>query len=131
MISGIDHVVLVVRSIEETLAFYREVLGCEVLGEAEWRRGERSFPSLRVGAANMLNVHLADYPFGAANPQPGSQDLCFVWDGDIAEAQARLAARGVAVEVGPVPRRGGRGVTGTSIYFRDPDGNLLELMSYR
>ncbi len=131
MISGIDHVVLVVRSIEETLAFYREVLGCEVLGEVEWRRGERPFPSLRVGAANMLNVHLADYPFGAGNPQPGSQDLCFVWDGEIAEAQARLAARGVAVEVGPVSRRGGRGVTGTSIYFRDPDGNLLELMSYR
>ena len=131
MISGIDHVVLVVRSIEEALTFYREVLGCEVLGEAEWRRGERPFPSLRVGAANMLNVHLADYPHGAANPQPGSEDLCFVWDGEIAEAQARLAAHGVAVEVGPVPRRGGRGVTGTSIYFRDPDGNLLELMSYR
>lgn len=133
MISGIDHVVLVVRSIEETLAFYREVLGCEVLGEAEWRRGERPFPSLRVGAANMLNVHQVGQPVDpeARNPQPGSEDLCFVWDGEIAEAQARLEAHGVAVEVGPVPRRGGRGVMGTSIYFRDPAGNLLELMSYR
>jgi len=131
VISGIDHVVLVTRSIEESLAFYRGVLGCEVLGEAEWRRGERPFPSLRVGAANMLNVHLADYPFGAANPQPGSEDLCFVWDGPIEDAVALLRAKGVPIEQGPVERRGGRGGTGTSVYFRDPDGNLLELMSYR
>ncbi len=131
MIAAIDHVVLVVKNIRTALDFYHDVLGCEVLGEEEWKRGERPFPSLKVGAANMLNIHLADYPHGARNPQPGSDDLCFVWDGPIETAVARLMEKNVAIEVGPVKRRGARGVMGTSVYFRDPDGNLLELMSYR
>ena len=131
MIAAIDHVVLVVKDIPTTLAFYRDVLGLEVLGEEEWKRGERRFPSLKVGSANMLNVHLADYPHGALNPQPGSDDLCFVWDGPIEDAVAILRAKNVPIEIGPVERRGARGVMGTSAYFRDPDGNLLELMSYR
>lgn len=131
MIAAIDHVVLVVKDIAATLAFYRDVLGLEVLGEAEWLRGERPFPSLKVGTANMLNVHLADYPHGARNPQPGSDDLCFVWDGPIEAAVERLRAKNVTIEIGPVKRRGARGVMGTSVYFHDPDGNLLELMSYR
>jgi catechol 2,3-dioxygenase-like lactoylglutathione lyase family enzyme len=59
----------------------------------------------------------------------GNSDLCFVWDGSADDAVAHLAAHGVAVELGPVQRSGGRG-TGTSIYFRDPDGSLLELISY-
>lgn len=133
MISAIDHVVLVVRDIATTLAFYSDVLGFEVLGEAEWRRGERRFPSLKVGAANMLNVHQAGQPVSpeAVNPQAGSEDLCFVWDGPIEGAVARLTSKNVPIEIGPVKRRGARGVMGTSVYFRDPDGNLLELMSYR
>ena len=131
MISGIDHVVLVVKDIPTALAFYSDVLGLEVLGEAEWRRGERRFPSLKVGATNMLNVHDPSYPDAALNPQPGSEDLCFVWEGPIENAVTRLQSRGVAIEVGPVKRRGARGVMGTSVYFRDPDGNLIELMSYQ
>lgn len=131
MISAIDHVVLVARDIATTLAFYRDVLGFEVLGEAEWKRGERRFPSLKVGPANMLNVHEPDYPDAARNPQPGSEDLCFVWDGPIEGAVARLTSKNVPIELGPVKRRGAWGVMGTSVYFRDPDGNLLELMSYR
>jgi catechol 2,3-dioxygenase-like lactoylglutathione lyase family enzyme len=130
-IAGIDHVVLVARDITNTVAFYREVLGLEVLGEAEWRRGERRFPSLRVGA-HMLNVHQAGEPVSleAANPQPASEDLCFVWDGPIEDAVRLLRSKGVTIELGPVTRRGARGTSGTSVYFRDPDGNLLELMSY-
>jgi len=169
MIERIDHVVLVVRDIAAAIAFYRDVLGLEILGETEWRRGERPFPSLKIGAANMLNVHQADYPHGALNPQAacrdnagraarferglrprnrrgevseggrspppshqaGSEDLCFVWDGPIEDAVTLLDAKNVPIELGPVKRRGARGVMGTSVYFRDPDGNLLELMSYR
>ena len=109
------------------------MLGLEVLGEAEWRRGERPFPSLKVGAGNMLNVHQAGQPVTpeAANPQAGSEDLCFVWDGPIEDAVALLHAKNVSIEIGPVKRRGARGRMGTSVYFRDPDGNLSELMSYR
>jgi catechol 2,3-dioxygenase-like lactoylglutathione lyase family enzyme len=131
MIQAIDHVVLVVRDVETALAFYRDALGCEWLGVEEWRRGRRRFPSLRVGS-NMINVHQAGRPVTpeAANPQPGSEDLCFVWDGPIETAVERLRRHDVPIEMGPVRRFGARGVEGTSVYFRDPDGNLLEFMSY-
>jgi catechol 2,3-dioxygenase-like lactoylglutathione lyase family enzyme len=61
--------------------------------------------------------------------RPGNSDLCFVWSGTPAEAVAHLEAHGVEVIEGPVPRRGGAG-EGTSVYFRDPDGSLLELIAY-
>ena len=132
MVAGIDHVVLVVRDIERSLAFYREVLSCRVLREAEWRRGEARFPSVTVGPDKMLNLHQAGSPVTpeAANPQAGSEDLCFVAAAPMAEVLARLTAHNVPVEIGPVRRMGGRVVMGTSVYFRDPDGNLLEIMSY-
>lgn len=132
MLQAIDHVVLVVRDLERSLAFYRDVLGCRVLREAEWRRGEARFPSVAIGPEQMLNLHQAGKPVTpeAANPQAASEDLCFVAAAPIADVLDRLAAHGVPVEIGPVPRMGGRGVMGTSVYFRDPDGNLLEIISY-
>jgi catechol 2,3-dioxygenase-like lactoylglutathione lyase family enzyme len=131
MISAVDHVVLVVSDFERALTFYKDVLGCEWLGVEEWRQGRRRYPSLRVGR-NMLNVHQGGNPVNpeAANPQPGSEDLCFVWDGPIETAVERLKRHNVPIEIGPVKRFGARGVDGTSVYLRDPDGNLLELMSY-
>ena len=57
-------------------------------------------------------------------------DLCFVWDGPIESAQEQLDKHGVEIEEGPVTRYGGRG-EGTSVYFRDPDGSLLEFISYQ
>ncbi len=132
MLKALDHVVLVVRDLERSLAFYRDVLGCRVLREAEWRRGEARFPSVAIAPDQMLNLHQAGSPVTpeAANPQAGSADLCFVAAAPVADVLARLAAYRVPVEIGPVPRTGGRGVTGTSVYFRDPDGNLLEIMAY-
>ena len=132
MLQSIDHVVLVVRDLEQAIRFYRDVLGCRVLREAEWRRGEARFPSVAIGSGQMLNLHQAGTPVSpeAVNPQAGSGDLCFVAAVPIAEVVERLSAHGVAIEIGPVPRMGGRGVVGTSVYFRDPDGNLLEIMAY-
>jgi catechol 2,3-dioxygenase-like lactoylglutathione lyase family enzyme len=69
------------------------------------------------------------HPVAATPVMPGNSDLCFVWDGPIESAQAHLEEHGVEVEEGPVTRYGGRG-RGTSVYFRDPDGSLLELISY-
>lgn len=131
MIAGLDHVVIVVRDFETALAFYTDVLGCEPLGVDEWRQGRRRFPSLRAGRT-MINVHQAGRPVGldAGNMQVGSEDLCFEWSGPIEAAVDRLRAHRVAIEAGPVKRFGARGHEGTSVYFRDPDGNLLELMSY-
>jgi catechol 2,3-dioxygenase-like lactoylglutathione lyase family enzyme len=62
--------------------------------------------------------------------QPGNSDLCFVWPGPIEDAVEHLKRHGVEVETGPVERFGGRD-SGTSVYFRDPDGSLLEFISYR
>ena len=61
--------------------------------------------------------------------RPGNSDLCFVWAGTPESAAEHLRERGVEVELGPVERPGARG-TGRSVYFRDPDGALLEFLSY-
>ncbi len=60
---------------------------------------------------------------------PGNSDLCFVWDGPIEEAVTHLQRHSVAIEDGPVTRHGAGG-EGTSVYFRDPDGSLLEFIAY-
>ena len=57
-------------------------------------------------------------------------DLCFVWDGTATSLKTMLDRAGVKIEVGPVDRAGGRKRTGSSVYVRDPDGNLLEFMIY-
>lgn len=106
-------------------AFYRDVLGAEVL---ELPRGRHAY---RFGD-QQLNVHMpgsAPEPVARVRIQPGNSDLCFAWDGPIATAIAHLRAHGVALELGPAGRTGAQG-DGTSVYFRDPDGSLLELISY-
>jgi len=79
-----------------------------------------------------LNLHgpgVQPTPVARLPVQPGGSDLCFEWPGSIREAQVHLEACGLPIELGPVPRFGARG-RGTSIYFRDPDGSLLEFISY-
>jgi catechol 2,3-dioxygenase-like lactoylglutathione lyase family enzyme len=106
------------------------VLGCEILYEDLWRAGTIPIVSMRVGA-NVINVHQAGSEASphAEHPTPGSGDVCFRWDAPLEQAQALLASQGVAVEEGPVPRPAADGKLGRSVYFRDPDGNLLELLS--
>jgi catechol 2,3-dioxygenase-like lactoylglutathione lyase family enzyme len=82
--------------------------------------------------AQQLNLHgpgVEPAPVARIPVAPGNSDLCFAWDGPIEEAAGHLARCGVAVELGPVARHGARGA-GRSVYFRDPDGTLLELISY-
>ena len=61
--------------------------------------------------------------------QPGNSDFCFEWMGPIDAAIAHLKTHGVAIVSGPLRRFGAKG-EGTSVYFRDPDGSLMEFMSY-
>ena len=120
-----DHCVIHVTDWERSNAFYRDVLGAELID-----RGHGSW-SYRFGAAQ-LNVHGPEVfpdPVARVPVMPGNSDLCFVWEGTPEQAVAQLERHGVAVEQGPVPRNGAQGL-GTSVYFRAPDGSLLEFISY-
>ena len=121
----IDHCVIAVSEWERSNAFYGDVCGAEVL---ELSRGRYAY---RFGD-QQLNVHGPDsdpYPVARERVRPGNSDLCLVWGGTPEEAVAHLERHGVDVEEGPVARAGARG-DGTSVYFRDPDGSLLEFIAY-
>ena len=121
----LDHCVLAVSDWEVSNRFYADVLGAELV---ELTYGRFAY---RFGA-QQLNVHgpgSTPHPRASDPVRPGNSDICFVWPGPIAEAVGYLADRGVAVEEGPVDRIGAGG-QGVSVYFRDPDGSLLELISY-
>jgi catechol 2,3-dioxygenase-like lactoylglutathione lyase family enzyme len=129
-IKGFDHLAITVADVERTFTWYRKLFGASVLYEQEWRDGRIPVVSLQIGA-NRINVHSAAAPASphAEAPTPGSVDLCFRWDGPVAAAQKLLAANGVEVIEGPVPRSAADGRRGESVYFRDPDGNLLEILA--
>lgn len=121
----LDHVVIAVSDRRRADAFYRDALGAKIV-----ERDGRAF--YRVGD-QQLNVHTTGVsPAAVARIPvvPGGSDLCFEWPGPIDDAIAHLRRMGVAIENGPLLRQGARG-QGTSVYFRDPDGSLLELISYR
>jgi catechol 2,3-dioxygenase-like lactoylglutathione lyase family enzyme len=121
----LDHCVIHVSERPRSNTFYRDLLGAELVGDSD------GVAMYRFGT-QQLNVHgpgLKPDPVARIPVQPGGSDLCFVWPGPIDGAIDHLRAHGVAVELGPVRRRGARG-EGTSVYFRDPDGSLLELISY-
>jgi catechol 2,3-dioxygenase-like lactoylglutathione lyase family enzyme len=123
----LDHVVIAVSDWDRSIAFYRDVLGAQVIENPDGRR-----VALRLGD-QQLNVHGPGIDVGtlvAARPvAPGGSDLCFVWPGSADALAQHLADHGVDVEQGPVSRHGGAGA-GSSTYFRDPDGSLLELIVY-
>ncbi len=123
----LDHVVIAVSDWERSNAFYRDVVLARIDAlddpPTRWR--------YRFGE-QVLNVHgpgMDPGPVARVRVAPGGSDLCLVWPGPIEAAAEHLRSHGVEIEEGPVPRDGGRG-PGTSVYFRDPDGSLLELISY-
>ena len=121
----LDHFVLTVADIDATCAFYTRVLGMTVE-----RFGPLNRTALHFGRQK-INLHQRGKEFEpkAAHPLPGSADLCFIAKGTLDAVIAHLKACGVTIELGPVDRTGATGAI-RSVYFRDPDGNLIEVSTY-
>jgi catechol 2,3-dioxygenase-like lactoylglutathione lyase family enzyme len=122
---GFDHCVIAVSDWTAADTFYRDVLGAEIPPHDPWW-GEYWFGEWK------LTVHGPGFVgLNAKVPvEPGNSDLCFVWPGTIDDAVAHLASHGVRIEAGPIERGAGPRGMATHIYFRDPDGSLLEFVSY-
>ncbi|HWA11548.1 MAG TPA: VOC family protein [Burkholderiales bacterium] len=123
-IDRLDHFVLTVASIDATCAFYARVLGMEV------RRFGEGRTSLHFGASK-INLHQRGREFEpkADQPTPGSGDICLIAATPLDEVIAHLRACNVPILEGPVERTGATGAI-RSVYFRDPDGNLVEVSNY-
>ncbi|MCA0016567.1 VOC family protein [Mesorhizobium sp. B292B1B] len=124
MIISIDHFVLTVASLEATCAFYQRVLGFR-------RIDTPGLPTALAFGNQKINVHEVSRTFEpkAKSPTPGSGDFCLITDRPLGELLASLEADRVTVELGPVERIGARGRM-MSVYFRDPDDNLVEVSEY-
>lgn len=123
-IDRLDHLVLTVADIDVTVDFYTRVLGMEAVTFGAGRT------ALAFGRSK-INLHRAGHEFEpkALRPTPGSADLCLIADGALDQVIEDLAAHDVPVEEGPVERTGATGPI-LSVYFRDPDQNLIEVSTY-
>lgn len=122
---GLDHVVLTVADVEASVSWYSDVLGMVPVTFGNGRR------AVQLGTQK-INLHAVADPAPdpvAAHRSPGSGDLCVVVPGPVEQVRRHLEDCGIAIEVGPVSRTGAQGPM-TSLYVRDPDGNLVELGCY-
>lgn len=121
----LDHCVIAVSDWARSNRFYERVLGAEIDQKDEY------FGHYRFGEWQ-LNVHGPHFEgLNAQKPvEPGNSDLCFVWPGPIGEAVDHLERSGVEIEAGPLEGESGARRKGKHVYFRDPDGSLLEFVSY-
>jgi catechol 2,3-dioxygenase-like lactoylglutathione lyase family enzyme len=126
-VSGFDHVSLPLHDTAAMVAFYR-ALGFDV-------DEQKAVVAVHAGR-QMINFHRPElwsrpaFTLRAPAAVPPCGDLCFVWDGDAESLEALLDGAGATIEEGPVARVGARRAAATSVYVRDPDGNLLEFMTY-
>lgn len=124
-IERLDHLVLTVKDLEITCKFYSEVLGMEMVTFGKGRK------ALRFGNQK-INLHEVGCEFApkAKNPTPGSADICFITDLAISQVIEHLKKLGVPIIEGPVEKSGALGAI-LSVYFRDPDHNLIEISNYQ
>jgi catechol 2,3-dioxygenase-like lactoylglutathione lyase family enzyme len=123
-IDSIDHIVFTVKDINATCAFYAKVLRMEVITFSENRKA-LSFGSQKINLQQLGR----ESTLIAQRPTPGSADVCFITSLALSDVIAHLKSSGVNLVAGPVERSGARGKM-MSIYFRDPDMNLIEVANY-
>jgi catechol 2,3-dioxygenase-like lactoylglutathione lyase family enzyme len=124
-VERLDHLVLTVADVEKSCAFYCRVMGMKPVVFGGGRK------ALAFGRQKInLHAHGREFEPKADRPTPGSADLCFITDVPLTEVAAHLNAQGVAIVEGPVERTGATGPI-LSVYFRDPDGNLIEVSNVR
>ncbi|PKF49802.1 VOC family protein [Enterovibrio nigricans] len=123
-ISRLDHLVLTVNDIETSLSFYQRVMNMDVVSFGDGRK------ALQFGSQK-INLHQRGREFkpNAQHAQTGSADLCFISETPLNDIEAHLVRQHVDIEEGPVQRTGAVGNI-ISLYFRDPDGNLIEVANY-
>lgn len=123
-IERLDHLVLTVKDIEATCKFYSQVLGMQIVTFGKGRK------ALTFGQQK-INLHQAGKEFEpkAGKPTPGSADLCFITQAPLREFLEHLESQWIEIIQGPVKRTGALG-TIESVYFRDPDDNLIEVSVY-
>lgn len=130
-LTAMDHIVLNVKDIDRSLNFYTQVLGLEPERVEQFRRGEVGFPSVRVSSETIIDL----FPMkpGEVRAQDGLLNMnhftMVLKEAEFEPFQKHLAEHGVAVDEGPGRRWGARG-NGLSVYFRDPDGNRIEVRCY-
>lgn len=124
-IERLDHLVLTVRDVSTTCAFYEQVLGMEIVTFGSGRY------ALQFGRQK-INLHQAGKEFEpkAARPTPGSADLCFITSIPLTQVIAHIQACDIEIVEGPVARTGAQGPI-ESVYIRDPDENLIEIANYQ
>jgi catechol 2,3-dioxygenase-like lactoylglutathione lyase family enzyme len=123
-IDHIDHLVLTVKNIDETCAFYQAVMGLEVVTFGQGRK------ALKFGRQKLnLQQQGNEFEPKAAAPTPGAIDLCFITGTPIHTVRRELEEKGILLEDGPVERTGAVGKL-LSVYLRDPDRNLIEIANH-
>jgi catechol 2,3-dioxygenase-like lactoylglutathione lyase family enzyme len=130
LLLGIDHVAITVANLEASCAFYDSLFGISTLNDHRID-GRPIVRVIIVGGGVRLSIHQAGngVDLVAAKPTVGSVDICLRWSASIAEAVAFLRSKSIAIIDGPSPRRTADDGPAESVYFRDLDGNLVELIA--
>jgi catechol 2,3-dioxygenase-like lactoylglutathione lyase family enzyme len=131
-IAEMDHIVLNVSNIDRSLHFYGDILGLKPERVAEFRAGDVGFPSIRINETTIIDLFPPERQtkvMGEGLVQNLNHLCLCTEDEDMEAVAAYLREHGLEIETGPIQRWGARGA-GTSVYFRDPDHNLVEVRTY-
>lgn len=125
IIDRLDHLVLTVADVDATCEFYGRILGMEKVVFGSPARVALSFGRQKINLHPIVN----DYDTKAAHPLPGSADICLITEVPVADVIAHLNENSIEIIEGPIAKSGATGPL-SSVYFRDPDGNLIEVSNY-